>query len=67
LNGDAVQYEWTADGGTIRGNGATAVFTPPAVAHITVFTISARIFDGRGGSTTNVGFVTVTPAADARP
>ncbi len=65
LNGDAVQYEWTADGGTILGNGATAVFTPPAVAHVTVFTISARIFDGRGGSTTNVGFVTVTPAADA--
>jgi len=65
LNGDAVQYEWTADGGTIQGNGASAVFTPPAVAHLTVFTISARIFDGRGGSTTNVGFVTVTPAADA--
>jgi hypothetical protein len=65
LNGDAVQYEWSADGGTIQGSGATAVFTPPAVSHITVFTISARIFDGRGGSTTNVGFVTVTPAADA--
>jgi len=65
LNGDAVQYEWSADGGTIQGSGATAVFTPPAVTQITVFTISARIFDGRGGSTTSVGFVTVTPAVDA--
>src|SRR5882672_3220319 len=65
LNGDAVQYEWSADGGTIQGSGATAVFTPPAVTQITVFTISARIFDGRGGSTSSVGFVTVTPAVDA--
>src|SRR6267142_3054296 len=38
LNGDAVQYEWSADGGTIQGSGATAVFTPPAVTQITVFT-----------------------------
>jgi hypothetical protein len=60
-----VQYEWSADGGTIQGSGSTAVFTPPAVTQATVFTISARIFDGRGGSTTSVGFVTVTPAVDA--
>src|SRR6266850_471996 len=65
LNGDAVQYEWSADGGTIQGSGSTAVFTPPAVTQSTVFTISARIFDGRGGSTSSVGFVTVTPAVDA--
>jgi LmbE family N-acetylglucosaminyl deacetylase len=65
LNGDAVQYEWSADGGTIAGSGATAVFTPPAVTQSTVFTISARIFDGRGGSASSVGFVTVAPALDA--
>jgi LmbE family N-acetylglucosaminyl deacetylase len=65
LNGDAVQYEWSADGGTIAGSGATAVFTPPAVTGSTVFTISARIFDGRGGSASSVGFVTVAPAVDA--
>jgi hypothetical protein len=65
LNGDAVQYEWSAAGGTIQGSGPTAVFTPPAVTQTTVFTVSARIFDGRGGSTTSVGFVTVAPAVDA--
>jgi hypothetical protein len=65
LNGDAVQYDWSADGGTIQGSGATAVFTPPAVTQSTVFTISSRIFDGRGGSASNVGFITVAPAVDA--
>ncbi|HWM43315.1 MAG TPA: PIG-L family deacetylase, partial [Burkholderiales bacterium] len=65
LNGDQVQYEWSADGGTINGSGASAVFTPPGVTATTVFTVTARIFDGRGGSASNVGFVTVTPAVDA--
>ena len=30
LNGDALQYEWSADGGTIEGSGASVVFRPPA-------------------------------------
>src|SRR3989449_1828711 len=64
LNCDAVQYQWCADGGSLQGSGTTAVFTPPAVAASTVFTISAQILDGRGGSASNVGFVTVTPAVD---
>jgi len=64
LNGDAVAYQWSADGGSIQGSGTTAVFTAPAVTASTVFTISAQILDGRGGSASNVGFVTVTPAAD---
>jgi LmbE family N-acetylglucosaminyl deacetylase len=65
LNGDAVQYQWSADGGTISGTGPSAVFAPPAVTESTVFTIAARILDGRGGSASNVGFVTVAPAVDA--
>ncbi|TMB23334.1 MAG: hypothetical protein E6J65_13825 [Deltaproteobacteria bacterium] len=64
LNGDAVQYQWSADGGSMQVSGTTAVFTPPAVAASTVFTIASQILDGRGGSASNVGFVTVTPAAD---
>ena len=64
LNGDAVQYEWSADGGTIAGSGASAVFTPPSVTQSSVFTITARILDGRGGAASNVGFVTVAPAVD---
>jgi LmbE family N-acetylglucosaminyl deacetylase len=65
LDGDALQYEWSADGGTIQGSGASAVFTPPAVTASTLFTITARILDGRGGSASSVGFVTVAPAVDA--
>jgi LmbE family N-acetylglucosaminyl deacetylase len=65
LNGDAVQYNWSADGGTINGDGANAVFTPPAVTESTVFTISAQLLDGRGGSASNVTFVTVTPGDSA--
>jgi LmbE family N-acetylglucosaminyl deacetylase len=64
LNGDAVRYEWSADGGTISGSGASAVFTPPAVTESKLFTITARILDDRGGSATSVGFVTVAPAVD---
>ena len=65
LNGDALTYEWSADGGTLQPDGASAVFTPPTVSGSTVFTITTRILDGRGGDATSVGFATVTPAADA--
>jgi LmbE family N-acetylglucosaminyl deacetylase len=65
LNGDTLQYQWSADGGTIQGSGASAVFTPPAVTASTLFTITAQILDGRGGSASSVGFVTVAPAVDA--
>jgi len=64
LNGDALQYQWQADGGNIAGSGASAVFTPPAVTQSTVFTITATVLDGRGGSARNVGFVTVAQAVD---
>jgi LmbE family N-acetylglucosaminyl deacetylase len=64
LNGDALQYQWSADGGTIAGNGASAVFTPPPVTASTVFTISVQVLDGRGGIARNVAFVTATPATD---
>jgi LmbE family N-acetylglucosaminyl deacetylase len=65
LNGDAVQYQWSVDGGSLQVSGATAVFTPPSVAASTVFTIASTLLDGKGGSASNVGFVTVTPGADA--
>jgi LmbE family N-acetylglucosaminyl deacetylase len=66
LNGDAVQSQWAVDGGgTMQNSGATAVFSPPAVAAPTVFTIAAQLLDGRGGSTTNYTFVTVNPAVDS--
>ena len=67
LNGDAVQYEWSADGGTINASGPNAVFTPPAVSASTVFTIAVQILDGRGGSASNVTFVTVAPGSAPAP
>jgi LmbE family N-acetylglucosaminyl deacetylase len=65
LNGDAVQYQWSVDGGSLQPSGATAVFTPPPVITSTVFTITSKIADGQGASNSNVGFVTVLPTADA--
>jgi LmbE family N-acetylglucosaminyl deacetylase len=64
LNGDPLQYQWSADAGSIAGNGASALFTAPAVTQTTVVTITAQVLDGRGGSARNIGFVTVTAAAD---
>jgi len=64
LNGDPIEYQWSADGGTINANGPNAVFTPPTVSATTVFTIAALALDGQGGSARNIGFVTVTPSAD---
>jgi LmbE family N-acetylglucosaminyl deacetylase len=65
LNGDALQYLWQADGGNLSANGASAVFTPPMVSQSTLFTITATVLDGRGGSASNVGFITVAPAVDS--
>src|SRR5207253_8749725 len=65
LNGDAVLYQWLVDGRSLQGNGASAASTPPVVTASTVFTVTSKIADGQGASSSNVGFVTVTPAADA--
>jgi hypothetical protein len=57
VNGNAMQYSWTVDGGTITGNGATATFFPPASSANPVFTITATVSDGKGPSTSNSAFV----------
>lgn len=64
LDGDPVQFAWSADGGSLAGSGSSAVFTPPAVTVPTVVTVTSQLSDGRGGVSTNVGFVTVTPAVN---
>lgn len=65
LDGDSVSVTWSTDGGTLVGAGTTATFTAPIVTAQTVFTISATLADGRGGSETNVAFVTVNPGLSA--
>ena len=63
INGDSYAYDWVADGGSIQGSGASVIFAPPPLTSSRVFTITSQILDGRGGSTSNVNFVTVAPAA----
>jgi LmbE family N-acetylglucosaminyl deacetylase len=65
LDGDPLAYSWSADGGSLAGNGPSAVYTPPAVSQTTLFTVSVEISDGRGGVTGNSAFVTVTPGRAA--
>lgn len=61
LDGDSIQYTWSADSGSIVGSGASASFTAPAVTQSTVVTITVQLDDGRGGVTRNSAFVTVAP------
>jgi len=61
LDGDSIQYSWSVDSGSIAGNGASAVFTPPAVTQSTIVTVTVQLDDGRGGVVRNSAFVTVTP------
>jgi LmbE family N-acetylglucosaminyl deacetylase len=63
LDGDAIQYRWSTDGGFVWSSGATATFVPPAVSAATYFTLTVEISDGRGGTARNSTFVQVTPAA----
>lgn len=61
LDGDPLTYEWWADVGSVDGQGASAVYTPPPAGQ-SVATVSVRISDGRGGSAVNSAFVSVTAA-----
>src|SRR5581483_1432082 len=61
LDGDPLTYTWSADAGSLAGNGPSAVFTPPAVTASTLVTVSVQVADGRGGVTSNSAFITVTP------
>ncbi len=63
VDGDAIQYSWTSDGGSVTGNGSTATFTPPSNSPSAYYTVTATADDGHGGSIQNSTFVKVTPAS----
>lgn len=64
LDGDTLQYQWSAEGGWVWPlGGGYATFTPPAVQAETYVAVTATVSDGHGGSASNVTFVDVTPAA----
>lgn len=46
-DGDKLSYAWSADNGTIKGSGASAVWTSPA--YMGKYRISVVVSDGRGG------------------
>ncbi|MGQ9630151.1 MAG: PKD domain-containing protein [bacterium] len=49
-------YSWSAEGGTIEGNGNTAIYTAPEIPGAYVITV--EVSDGKGG--TAIGKVVVT-------
>jgi LmbE family N-acetylglucosaminyl deacetylase len=62
LDGDPLQYQWSAEGGFIQGNGASAAFTPPPVTTDAYLAVTVNVLDGRGGVASNSTFIHVTPA-----
>ena len=50
-DGDALSYQWSADGGTIRGEGNSITWAAPDTAGN--YTIKVTVTDGKGGETNN--------------
>jgi hypothetical protein len=61
-DGDLLTYKWTADNGTISGNGATATWVSPAV--MGKYNITVTVSDGKGGEATAVQEARVIVNAD---
>lgn len=61
LDGDALEYEWSTELGTVVGNGPTATFTAPTVAFRTAVPVTVRVSDSLGNSTSNIVWVTISP------
>jgi hypothetical protein len=49
-DGDTLTYQWSADGGTITGEGSTIGWTAPATSDN--YTIKVTVSDGKGGTVT---------------
>jgi len=56
-DGDNVTYEWSADGGSITGEGSAVTWTAPAISDN--YTISVTAADGKGGTATRSTEVSV--------
>jgi len=50
-DGDDLQYEWSASGGSISGEGSTITWSAPDV--IDTYTITVVVIDGHGGEVTD--------------
>ncbi len=63
---DPLTYSWTATGGAIDGTGSQVRWNPAGVA-LGAYTITARVDDGRGGTTTCSAEVRVDPRPNRPP
>jgi hypothetical protein len=62
-DGDALSYNWSADGGEITGEGATVNWTAPFSGGS--YNVTVTVIDGRGGEVTD--YVTMTVRANRPP
>jgi hypothetical protein len=57
-NGDALTYSYTPNGGAISGVGSSVNWTAPSTAG--AYSVSVMVSDGKGGTATGSGALTVT-------
>jgi outer membrane protein OmpA-like peptidoglycan-associated protein len=63
---DPLTYAWTATGGTIDGTGAQVRWNSTGVA-LGTYSVTARVDDGRGGTTTCAAEIRVDPRPNRPP
>jgi outer membrane protein OmpA-like peptidoglycan-associated protein len=63
---DPLTYAWSATGGTVDGTGSQVRWNPAGVA-VGAYTISSRVSDGRGGTTSCAAEVRVDPRPNRPP
>lgn len=61
-DGDILEYQWTADGGTLRGEGAAVTWVAPDAAG--TYTIKIVVADGKGGEASKRMIIEVLSDAD---
>ena len=59
-DGDALTYAYTPNGGAVSGSGSQVTWTAPGNAG--AYSVSVQVSDGKGGSATGSGNLTVNPA-----
>jgi outer membrane protein OmpA-like peptidoglycan-associated protein len=63
---DPLSYTWTATGGTVDGTGSQVRWNPAGAA-LGAYTVTARVSDGRGGTTSCMAEVRVDPRPNRPP
>jgi hypothetical protein len=64
-DGDVLSYQWSADGGTIRGKGSSVAWAAPDTAGD--YTIEVTVTDGKGGGITDSTTIAVMDKPNQAP